>query len=75
MEDYVNPAKDIDSDDYWISAKRPKAVAALQRAFLQAKWDVLITTIDSQIDDGDKQHPARWLAKLSSYYLGEEPVI
>jgi len=23
MEDYVNPAKDIDSDDYWISAKRP----------------------------------------------------
>ena len=34
MEDYVNPAKDIDSDDYWISAKRPKAVAALQRAFL-----------------------------------------
>ena len=71
----MNPAKDIDSDDYWISAKRSKAVAALQRAFLQAEWDVLITTIDSQIDDGDKQHPARWLAKLSSYYLGEEPVI
>lgn len=37
MEDYVNPAKDIDSDDYWISAKQPKAMAALRRAFPQAK--------------------------------------
>jgi len=75
MEDYVNPTKDIDSDDYWISAKRPKAIAALQRAFPQAEWDELTTTIDSQIDDEDKQHPAKWLAKLSSHYLGEEPVI
>ena len=47
MEDYVNPAKDIDSDDYWISANRPKAMAALRRAFPQAEWDVLTTTIDS----------------------------
>lgn len=23
MEDYINPAKDVDSDDYWIPAKRP----------------------------------------------------
>jgi len=75
MEDYVNPTKDIDSDDYRISAKRPKAMAALQRAFPQAEWDVLTTTIDSQIDDEDKQHPVKWLAKLSSHYLGEEPVI
>ena len=60
----MNPAEDIDSDDYWISAKRP-----------QAEWDVLTTTIDSQIDNEDKQHPAKWLAKLSSHYLGEEPVI
>ena len=71
----MNPAKDIDSDDYWISAKRPKAMAALRRAFPQAEWDVLTTTIDSQIDNEDKQHPARWLAKLSSHYLREEPVI
>ena len=71
----MNPAKDIDSDDYWIFWKRPKAIAALRRAFFQAEWDVLTTTIDSQIDDEDKQHPARWLAKLSSHYLGEEPVI
>ena len=71
----MNPAKDIDSDDYWISAKRPKAMAALRRAFPQAECDVLTTTIDSQIDNEDKQHPAKWLAKLSSHYLGEEPVI
>ena len=75
MEDYVNRAKDIDSDDYWISANRPKTMAALRRAFPQAEWDVLTTTIDSQIDNEDKQYPAKWLAKLSSHYLGEEPVI
>lgn len=67
MEEYVNPSKDIDSDDYWISAKR--------QAFPQAEWDVLTTSIDSQIDDEDKQHLARWLVKLSSHYLGEEPFI
>jgi len=61
----VNPAKDIDSDDYWISAKCPKAMTALQRAFPQAEWDVLTTTIDSQIGDEEKQHPAKWLAQLS----------
>ena len=71
----MNPAKDIDTDDYWTSAKRPKAMAALRRAFPQAEWDVLTTTIDSQIAEEDKQHPAKWLAKLSSHYLGEEPVI
>jgi len=75
MEDYVNPAKDINSNDYWISVKRPKAMAALRRAFPQAEWDVLTTNADSQIDDEDKQRPARWLAKLSSHYLGEEPLI
>ena len=37
MEDYTNPAKDFDSDDYWITAKSPKAMAALQRAFPQAE--------------------------------------
>ena len=68
MENYVNPAKDIDSDNYWMSGKPPKATAALQgRAFCQAEWDVLTTTIDSQIDYEDKQHPAKWLAKLSSH--------
>ena len=41
-------------------------MAALQRAFPQAEWDVLTTTMDSQIDDKDKQHPAKWLAKLSN---------
>ena len=29
MEDYINPTKDVDADDYWIGAKRPKAMAAL----------------------------------------------
>ena len=75
MEDYVNPAKDIDIDDYWTSVKRPKDRASLQQAFPLAEWDVLTTTIDSQINNEDKQHPARWLAKLSSHYFGEEPVI
>ena len=32
-EDFINPAKDVDTDDYWIRAKRPKAMAALRRAF------------------------------------------
>ena len=29
MEDYINPTKDVDADDYWIGAKWPKAMAAL----------------------------------------------
>lgn len=29
----------------------------------------------TQIADEDKQHPAKWLAKLSNHYLGEEPII
>ena len=75
MEDYVDPAKAVDSSDYWIAAKRPKVMAALRRAFPPAEWDVLTTTIDAQIPDDDKQHPARWLAQLSQHYLGEEPII
>ncbi|KAL9966449.1 hypothetical protein ACROYT_G024526 [Oculina patagonica] len=75
MEDYINPAKAVESDDYWIPAKRPKVMAALRRAFPQAEWDVLTTTIDFQIADEDKQHPAKRLAKLSNHYLGEEPII
>ena len=75
MEDYINPAKPLDSEDYWISAKRPKAMAALRRAFPQAEWDVLTTTIDSQISEEEKQNPAQWLAKLSHHYLGGEPII
>ena len=75
MEDYINPAKPLDSDDYWILAQRPKAMAALRRAFPQAEWDVLTTTIDSQIPDEAKQNPAQWLAKLSQHYLGGEPII
>jgi len=35
MEDYINPSKDVDSDDYWIQTKRPKVMAALRRAFPQ----------------------------------------
>ena len=75
MEDYINPAKPIDSEDYWITAKRPKAMAALRRAFPQAEWDVLTTTIDAQISEEEKQNPAQWLAKLSQHYLGGEPII
>lgn len=29
IEDYINPTKELDSDDYWIAAKRPKVMAAL----------------------------------------------
>ena len=65
MEDYINPAKPLDSEEYWITTKRPKAMAALRRAFPQAEWDVLTTTIDSQIPVEEKQNPAQWLAKLS----------
>ena len=75
IEDYVNPTKELDSDDYWMAAKRPKVMAALRRAFPPAEWDVLTTTIDAQIADEDKQHPARWLIQLSQHYLGEEPII
>ena len=75
MEDYINPAKTIDSEDYWITAKRPKAMAALRRAFPQAEWDVLTTTIDAQISEEEKQNPAQWLNKLSQHYLGGEPII
>ena len=75
MEDYINPAKDVDSDDFFIAAKWPKAMVALRRAFSQAEWDVVTTTIDSQIAGEEKQHPAKWLAKLSNHYLGEEPII
>ena len=75
IEDYINTTKELDSDDYWITAKRPKVMAALRRAFPPAEWDVLTTTIDAQIADEDKQHPARWLRQLSQHYLGEEPII
>ena len=75
MEDYVNPAKPFDSEDYWIIAKRPKAMAALRRAFPQAEWDVLTITIDAQISEDNKQNPAQWLAKLSQHYLGGDPII
>ena len=61
MEDYVNPAKPLDSEDYWITAKCPKAMAALRCAFPQAEWDVLTTTIDAQISEDNKQNPAQWL--------------
>ncbi|KAK2561949.1 hypothetical protein P5673_015370, partial [Acropora cervicornis] len=50
-------------------------MAALRRAFPPAEWDVLTTTIDAQIADEDKQHPARWLRQLYQHYLGEEPII
>ena len=53
MEDYVNPDKTLDSDDYWIAAKRLKVMAALRQAFPPAEWDVLTTTIDAQIADDD----------------------
>ena len=48
---------------------------ALRRAFPQAEWDLLTTMIDSQIADEDKQHPTKWLAKLSIYYLAEEFIL
>ena len=60
---------------YWITAKRPKALAALRRAFPQAEWDVLTTTIDAQIPTEDKLHPAKWLDQLSQHYLSGEPII
>ena len=75
MEDYINPAKPLNSEDYWITAKRPKAMAALRLAFPQAEWNVLTTTIDSQISDDEKQNPAQWLIKLSQHYLGGEPLM
>ena len=75
MEDYVDPTKVVDSNEYWIAAKRPKVMAALRRAFPPAEWDVLTATIDAQIADEDKGHPARWLTQLSQHYLGEEPII
>ena len=37
MEDYINTAKPLDSDDYWIAAKRPKVMAALRRAFFSGR--------------------------------------
>ena len=68
----INPAKPLDSEEYWTAAKCPKAMATLRRAFPQAEWDVLTTTIDSE---EDKQNPAQWLAKPSHHYLGEQQII
>ena len=50
-------------------------MAALRRAFPQAEWDALTTTIDAQIAEEDKQNPAQWLIKLSEHYLGGEPIM
>lgn len=75
MQDYIDPSKAVDSTDYWIAAKRPKAVAALRRAFPPTEWDVLTTTIASQIPDAGQGNPANWLNKLTQHYLGEEPII
>ena len=36
---------------------------------------LLTITIDVQIADEDKGHPARWLAQLLQHYLPEEPII
>lgn len=62
MEDDINPAKPLDSEEYWTAAKCPKAMATLRRAFPQAEWDVLATNIDSQIPEEDKQNLAQLLA-------------
>ena len=75
MEDYVDATKLVDSNDYWIAAKRSKVMAALRRVFPPAEREVLTVTIDAKIADDDKGHPARWLAQLSQHYLGEEPII
>ena len=37
MQDYINPAKPLVSEDYWISAKHPTAMVTLRRAFSQAE--------------------------------------
>ena len=63
MEDFANPAKPLDSEDYWITAKCPKAMAALHRAFAQAKWDVLTTTIDAQISE------VKWMTDCKGTFL------
>ena len=75
MEKYINPAKPLDSEDYWITPKRPKAMAALHRALPQAEWDVFTTTTDSQISDEEKQNSAQWLAKLTQHYRGGKPLM
>ena len=75
MEDHINPAKPLDSEEYWIAAKCLKAMATLPQAFPQAKWDVLTLIIDSQISEEDKQNPAQLLAKFSHRYLGGQPLI
>ena len=75
MEDLIDPAKNDDSDDYWIRAKWPKAMAALQRAFPPQEWDVFTTTTDTQILDNNKLHPAAWLQELTKHYQGAGPII
>ena len=46
-------------------------MAALRRAFPQAEWDVLTTTIDSQIAEEDKQNPAQWLHQMTCHGCGK----
>ena len=75
IHDLVNPSKEQHSAEYWIAAKRPKALAALRRAFHQSEWDVLTTTINAQISQDEKGNPATWLAELTKHYLGGEPII
>ena len=64
------PSKDIESAEYWIAAKQPKALAALRRPFPQAEWDVPTTTIDAQIPPDDKLNPAKWLTQLTKALSG-----
>ena len=33
MEDFINPGKEVDSDKYCLTTKRPKAMAAQREAF------------------------------------------
>ena len=53
-----------------LKMKRPKAMAALQRAFPSQEWDVLTTTTDTQISDDNKLNPAAWLQEQTKHYLG-----
>ena len=75
LEDHVDTSKARGEDGYWIENRRPKAVAALQRAFPQSEWASLTAKVLPNISELDRRSPAKWLLALESHYVKAEPIL
>ena len=75
LEDHVDASKARGEDGYWIENRRPKAVAALQRAFSQSEWASLTAKVLPNISELDRRSPAKWLLALECHYVKAEPIL